>query len=393
MKAGEIRPIPSLLRRTIVGNGPLKDTAFENILGKLRGASSTLPVSTKISRAVVIGGSITGDWIAVDLTTETLHVGIRRKDEELVYAIREDGDSHPLQIWRDVLRGKKLEGSNLQRAKEDILLAIEKAKLYPGTGGLACYCHDDGDPPYSPYSGIVFDRATIQQELNKLIDLILMNSFGKNVRVTPAEARKGFQAVRMGQGTQILRVPPESSIRNISLGGGASCDSPWAALRGAVIKFGIDRKEPVTVDGKGFCVPTAHTLMDYAGFEHTTDGNKERKIEPQEIDNIGLEKFYLVHASYCHPGEIFLPQGQFTKAIFRNDEDFTPEHETIPHMTFKDTRGCPPIENGILFLCETELTARHRSEMPFNILDLVGSTPSAIHIKLAEGGWLMLFKT
>lgn len=177
------------------------------------------------------------------------------------------------------------------------------------------------------------------------------------------------------QGTQIIRVPAGSDIRNITLQGGASHQSSaWAVLGGAVLKGGFGREKPIKIDGgkKGYVIPTGFALMDQSGRDFTIKKrNQGKKIPFKVISQLGPEKFYLVHTSYCHPDQLFLAQGSFTSATFSKKTIL------IGHMRFGD---------GTLFLKEEILPEK----APFDILVESGLRARAIVVALKEGGHITL---
>lgn len=197
------------------------------------------------------------------------------------------------------------------------------------------------------------------------------NYFGAKTRIDPQNAH--LRSVRLEQGAQILRVPPGSRINNIILRGGASFESKWAVLRGAVLKFDPKRENPVVINGRGFEVPSGHTLMDLQSFLFTRNNrNAGREIPHQVIDYISSERFYLVHASYCHPDQLFLPQGTYTKTEFSPDS-----LPAVEHLQVKD---------GVLYLRESDISGKGS----FNILEDLAQNPQRIVIQLVEGGHLTL---
>jgi len=56
------------------------------------------------------------------------------------------------------------------------------------------------------------------------------NLFGTHIRIQPDILKDSLSNVQVRQGGQILRVPPGSTIKNITLDGGASHQSRWAVL-------------------------------------------------------------------------------------------------------------------------------------------------------------------
>jgi len=201
-----------------------------------------------------------------------------------------------------------------------------------------------------------------------------INNIGPNTRIDPPNAASYLRGVNMDHGSQIIKVPDGSSIRNINLRGGASYQSPWAVLRGAVLKFGPKRDTvAVEVDGHGLIIPSGHTVMDEESLSFTINIRNGGRDFPKEVlDNYGSERLYMVHASYCHPDQLFLPQGIYTNTVF---SDRAANH------------GHLQIRNGVLSLKEKELLAQKGS---FNIFDQISETPVAIAIQLCEGGQIIL---
>jgi hypothetical protein len=157
------------------------------------------------------------------------------------------------------------------------------------------------------------------------------NVIGPHVRIEPA---KGFQLAQcvLGQGSQILRVPPGSRIANLRLGPGASHRSRWAQLRGGVLKLAPRRTKPlylnghleIEIDGQAahifLTVPTGYVLMDRESFEYTCDViNKGVNFPHRIISNLQVcrEDLWLVHAGYCHPDDLLLPQERYHEVSFQ----------------------------------------------------------------------------
>ena len=202
-----------------------------------------------------------------------------------------------------------------------------------------------------------------------------MNAIERLARISPDGIEHCFGNVRMRQGSQILRVPEGSSIRNLTLGGGASFNSRWAALRGGVLKFGQERANiPIKIDGQGFVIPSAHTLMDEESLNVTKARNPLVRFSPEMITDIAAETLYLLHSSYCHPNDLFLPQGSYTRTIF--------DHETVFYSSHME------LSYGVLSLVEEQMTF----PAPFNILQDLGCEPGKILVKLMEGGFVSMFK-
>ena len=203
-----------------------------------------------------------------------------------------------------------------------------------------------------------------------------VNYFGKFSRVQPEMAKGNFAGVRLHQGAQVLRIPNESLIMDLELRGGASHLSRWAVLRGAVVKFAPDREDAALIKGKDMAVPSGHTLMDRDSFEFTkATRNSSRFIPHKRIMGISwLEDFYLVHAGYCHPDQLFLPPGKFTQT------QFSPKNlNTREHLSYLR-------EYGRLYLVERELDLTR----PENVLSSFDPQPLSIFIQLAEGGHIRL---
>lgn len=191
---------------------------------------------------------------------------------------------------------------------------------------------------------------------------------GLKTRIDPMSAVAGFRNVSMRQGSQILRIPEKSSIENITLDGGASYECPWTALRGAVFKFFRDRTQPVIFDGQGLIIPSAHTLMDARSLEITIKEVNAGIVFPYQEINLGKETFYLIHSSWCHPKDLFLPQGQFTKTTF-----FPPRRE-VTNITWLK-----------LEIREEELDITRK---PYNIL--TEASAQTVIVSLKEGGTIIL---
>jgi hypothetical protein len=203
-----------------------------------------------------------------------------------------------------------------------------------------------------------------------------VNYFGKFTRVQPESEKLDFAGVRLHQGAQILRIPRESLIMDLELNGGASHLSRWATLRGAVVKFDPDRADSVILNGKNMTVPSAHTLMDRGAFEFTRASRNSGKYIPHRryMGISQLEDYYLVHASYCHPDQLFLPQGRFTETRFYPN-DLRP----VEHMSLSRPYGR-------LYLVERELDTTR----PFNVLSRFDPQPLTVFVQLAEGGHIRL---
>lgn len=202
-----------------------------------------------------------------------------------------------------------------------------------------------------------------------------MNTIGEFTRITPEGIERCFSGVRMHQGSQILRVPEGSSIRKLTLGGGASSNSRWAALRGGVLKFGENRgNSPIEFTGENFFIPSAHTLMDLDSLGVTMQRNPSTLIAPKEITDIASERLFLLHSSYCHPDQIFLAQGAYTMTEFDQRTVFYSSHMNILE--------------GVLSLDEEQMNFCP----PLDILQILGHDPAQILVKLMEGGFVSVFR-
>lgn len=199
------------------------------------------------------------------------------------------------------------------------------------------------------------------------------NYFGKSTRVNPRLSGLSFDGVRLHQGSQILRTPPYSVLKDIVLSGGASYRSKWAVLRGAVIKFDPKRNNSLYVNGKGLIIPTGFTLMDFGSLDYTIRIKNKGKAVPYSIfDHTSTEPLYLVPASYCHPDELFLPQGSYTNA------QFSEKRISVEHMKFEKRK---------LYLKESELPV---ILAPFNVLEEINAKPDVIVVELIGGGHIEL---
>ncbi len=197
------------------------------------------------------------------------------------------------------------------------------------------------------------------------------NIFGKRTRIDRANIT--YHGVKAGQGAQILRVPRGSVIKNLNLEGGASHTSPFACLRGAVLKFNPHRTCPVKIDAKGLRVPPGHTLMDYDSLKFTKANRNKGNPIPHQVIKTRNMKLYLVHASYCHPDQLFLPQGSFTQA------EFIPRNvEGVSHKDMRDKA---------LYLFENSLSLPDKS---YNILANYHIIPQTIVVQLEDGGHIVL---
>lgn len=187
----------------------------------------------------------------------------------------------------------------------------------------------------------------------------------------------------IGRGAQILRFPEGSQIKNLSLSRGASACSPWAILRGGVLKGAKDRKNPILIDGQGLVVPPGYVLMDARAFwvETVAQKNRGEAVPHKIIQNIAKtlpenteEPLFLVDAGYSHP-ESFLRRGSFPGRRFFSYSDAPSEH------------GLFNQETGELFLLEAMLPI---SSPQFDILEQLRIKPTSIHVCLKEGGKILL---
>ena len=201
------------------------------------------------------------------------------------------------------------------------------------------------------------------------------NSIGINTRIAPPVEDSVLKGITMEQGTQILKVPQNGVLKNLTLQGGASSLSNWATLRGAVIKFDPTRTTSIQIDGKGFEIPSGYTLMDESTFTFVKDKkNNGEEISFVALDALSGERLYLVHSSYCHPDQLFLPKGSYTHG------QFSPTNINVEHMK---------LESGTLYVDESELDTQFtKTGIRPNILE--GINPIRIIIKLKEGGQLQL---
>lgn len=136
---------------------------------------------------------------------------------------------------------------------------------------------------------------------------------------------KLIRNVTLRQGAQLLNIPKNSVITNITLDGGASYESNWANLRGAVLKFDKSRSDkPIEIDGNGTIISPVYSLMDEIYFEKQAkrfENEKNFRIIPLNITS--SEPLYCVHSSWCHPNlpgqppQLFIEQGLFTKTSFK----------------------------------------------------------------------------
>lgn len=159
-----VKSIPSLLTQAMKRQYPGKfpDTRFMKTLARLRGASRELPVGTMVSRVVVVGGSVAGEWVGVDLMTETLIVKVKNGQ---LFHLKDDP-------FRLEVKMKVLSEEESSKAKKEIIEAIEFAKQRPGAGGIAAFTQDHGDPPFSHYDGLCCNEKVICEELSKLIKML-----------------------------------------------------------------------------------------------------------------------------------------------------------------------------------------------------------------------------
>lgn len=203
----------------------------------------------------------------------------------------------------------------------------------------------------------------------------MSNTLGKNVIINPPISY--MERVEARQGSQIIRMPDNSIIRNLILGGGASSKSNWAGLKGAVVKVLAERQRPVSIDGgtPGFFVPSAFTLTDGDTLEVVRGKNPGIPIPSKEIVCLGTERFVLIPSVFCHPDELFLKQGTFADANF-SSTDIT----NVVHMRR---------EGDILYLREAKIVAP-QDKKSFDILEGVTDKPTRIIVQLQEGGHIIL---
>jgi hypothetical protein len=197
------------------------------------------------------------------------------------------------------------------------------------------------------------------------------NTFGNLTRIHRADVT--YQGVKAGQGSQILRVPAGSVIQNLILEGGASHLSSFACLRGAVLKFNPRRDCPVNINTNRLSVPPGHTLMDYPSYKFTVNRHNQGKDIPRQVIITRKMKLYLVNASYCHPDQLFIPQGSYTRAAFVSGN--------LRGMSHGEMRGTT------LCLFEHSLPTPGES---YNILESFPSAPQTILVQLKEGGHIVL---
>lgn len=199
-----------------------------------------------------------------------------------------------------------------------------------------------------------------------------LNLFGNLTRIDP-RLNVTFLGIKAEQGSQILRAPPGSVMKNLVLRGGASHLSPFACLRGAVIKFDANRTAPVKLDGGSFEVPSGHTLMDEGSFRFTAEKRNQGKTVPHQVIHFGKETLYLVHHSFCHPDQLFLPQGAYTQT------GFTPLNlEGVSHLQVRGDK---------IFIFEVQLPVPDAS---YNLLEQLPIVPQTVVVQLKEGGHVTL---
>ncbi|MCX5751709.1 MAG: hypothetical protein NT099_08640 [Candidatus Saganbacteria bacterium] len=205
--------------------------------------------------------------------------------------------------------------------------------------------------------------------------------FGTRIHIDPRLKRLPPEKVRglyVSDGAQIVRagnVPQHKiAIKNLTLKGGASEHSPWGNLRGAVLKFREGRTRPININGKGFTVPSGYTLMDQESFIETKEiRNHGREVPHQVITDISPEPFYLVHSSFCHPKDLFVPQGTYTQTEY--------DPKNLVGFTHLEIRG------DTLFLMEEAIPLSPR---PFDVTEGMDPKPSVIVVQLEEGGHVTL---
>lgn len=210
-----------------------------------------------------------------------------------------------------------------------------------------------------------------------------------------AFSREGFSPPEdrlfLGQGCQLLYLPAGSIIKNLNLQGGASYQSPWAALRGGVLKCDkAGRDEPLIIEPvEPFTVPTGFVLMDRASYERTRDEKHGGRDYPHAVltSLSPNEPLYFTHASYNHPDDLFLQAGRFSRARFADcglrDDELQPEFDR---------------NIGVLFLNASFMDNNWLTRKPLNLLEmdafksrLVGVEEiEEIIVNLREGGTLSL---
>lgn len=204
--------------------------------------------------------------------------------------------------------------------------------------------------------------------------------YGRLTNVTPPEAKRCLGHIRMDQGSQIIRVVDGSSIRGLHLSGGASGASSWAALRGAVLKFVPGRTKPVEIDSKGAILPSGHTLMDQGSLDFTLGKLVGVDVRPEVVTEISAEPLFLLHASYCHLDQTFLPLGLYTKTTF--------VEQTQPFT------GGFVAREGALWIKESYIDTFGKNS--FDLLEklqrmgVIDELPATINVELNEGGQITL---
>lgn len=181
-----------------------------------------------------------------------------------------------------------------------------------------------------------------------------------------------LEGVRLNQGSQIIRVPEGSRISDLCLSGGASFRSNWAALRGSVLKFFVDRAgRPVTIRGKGWTVPAGHSLMDEESLRYAIeDRNKGVSFPYLQVKAIDAsEPMFMVHFTFAHPDQLFLPQGRFMGTTFFHNEP-----------------GGADISGAF----RTNEISLNYPGSSIDILSMYGITTDRILVTLAEGGRMLL---
>jgi len=203
-----------------------------------------------------------------------------------------------------------------------------------------------------------------------------INICQNGLTIDPVAASWRSYNVCLHQGAQILGVPGGSNINGITLLGGAYSKSKWAALRGAVLKFGMQRETKIVLKGHGYVIPSGHALMDEESFTYTKNNCEKQKtiIAYVPVEGLCKEKLYLVHASYCHPNELFLPQGRYTKTRFTRQVDYFGGHMND--------------ENSILYLEEASLDEEIKNIIKprpnINVLEMIDLEPKSIIVKLKK---------
>ena len=199
------------------------------------------------------------------------------------------------------------------------------------------------------------------------------NRIGLHCSVSPADVRLNNSILE--NGTQVLRVPSGSHFDSMVLKGGASHLSSFADIRGAVVKFHEERSSR-SISVVRVEVPSSHTLMDEESLKQTRQRNRGDSF-PFEVVSGNSELLYQVHASYCHPDNLLLPQGTFTKTTF--------------HYDAPDYCGHRNFTNGVFSLHEVKLVDEIIPELnlPQDYSPIcIPNGCQVLIIKLKEGGFI-----